>query len=282
MRDPVNLINSRMDSFTVNGKKIARYILLNRDNIRDMTQLEIENKCGVGRTSFRNFLAALNYSSFHCLKMDIELVNHRETIPAVKMPASSELVLDHRGMDKYLKQLFAETDELVKECETNLNGKEMENIVRLMTRADRIWFYGTDIFEEWLPTMVEEFTRFSSKFEYVRSLTKLKTRVMNADDGDLFFLVDYGGSDRDLRIAARGARFRNAMVAAITHYEDTPLTAQCMAKLYCCEQKEGHTDINLPVLASVQYLLSLLLKCYARFNPGECQIYGKVNLIPTR
>ena len=105
-------------------------------------------------------------------------------------------------MEEYLKQLFSEAGGIIKECEMLLDRRELLKIIRLMTCADHIWFYGTGIFEEWLPTMVEEFTRVSNKFEEVRTMTKLKTRIVNANERDLFFIVDYDGTDRELCAAA--------------------------------------------------------------------------------
>ena len=282
MNDPFSWIVGRMDALTNKEKRIASYILMNRDNVRYLTETEIEENCGVSRTSITRFLRALDYSSFRSLKHDLEIATCYETIPAARKKSAGELVLDHWNMEEYLKQLFSEAGGIIKECEMLLDRRELLKIIRLMTCADHIWFYGTGIFEEWLPTMVEEFTRVSNKFEEVRTMTKLKTRIVNANERDLFFIVDYDGTDRELCAAAGGAKSRKAAVVSITRFDSAPLTDLCRASLRCCGRKEGRTDVNLPVLGSVQYLLGTLLQCYARFNPNECQKYGKLNLIPWR
>ena len=73
MNDPFSWIVGRMDALTNKEKRIASYILMNRDNVRYLTETEIEENCGVSRTSITRFLRALDYSSFRSLKHDLEI-----------------------------------------------------------------------------------------------------------------------------------------------------------------------------------------------------------------
>ena len=91
--------------------------------------------------------------------------------------------------------------------------------------------------------------------------------LMSQEDVILFF--SYSGSTKDNIHTAKLAKERGAMVACISHFQKSPLTAYCDAVLLC-GSKEGPLNRGSMSAKSAQlYLVDLLYQSYYERNPEE-------------
>lgn len=279
-KDLLTKIRESRQTLTAKERIIADYLLLHAHEARYLTESEIEQSCKVSRNTVTRFVRSFHYRSFACFRDDLELSALCSSQPTARDWNHRETFLNHRSMDQYLQCAKREQSQDMQEAEYLLDTRQMEEVIFLMGRAEHIWFYGEDPFSDLMPTVAEEFSRFSRKFEFCRSITKLHNLIMDAGEKDLFLIFDYKGSSEALCRVAKAAKSRRAHVVVVTRYETSPLCQLSHAHLLLCGQRARSLELNLPVLNSLHFLMNMLLKCYAAFNYGECQRYGIGNMNP--
>ena len=263
--EEINLIlkiQSNYNQLTKAEKKVADYCLEHKNEVPYLSITELADSCHVGDTSVYRFCRTLGLEGYQEFKMRFSLSQgigeslipmDKNTDEANDLP--KRLMLAHQNA-------IAETYQL-------LNPAKLERVVDMLQQAERIYFFGVGDSLLAAEEAHHRFLRITSKVTCIADPHMQAVATSLSTEKDLIFIISYSGSTKDNIHIAKLAKERGAMVACISHFQKSPLTAYCDAVLLC-GSKEGPLNRGSMSAKSAQlYLIDLLYQSYYERNPEE-------------
>lgn len=259
MQKPLNLILKIQTSYnqlTKAEKKIADFILDNKENVIYMSITELANACEVGETSVYRFCRTLEFGGYQEFKMELSLYL-----------ASHETENDTEQKDiGFEKERMLRQIEAIEETYQLLDMKAVTRIVEMMEEANSIYFFGVGGSAQTAQDFWSKFLRITSKVRLIQDAHMQAMATSLLTEKDLVFLVSYSGATKDIVNIASIAKGVTAKVAGITRYQKSPLTKYTDEILLCGSKESPLQGGSLTVKTSQIYLLDLLYFAYYQRN----------------
>ncbi|MDT2596643.1 MurR/RpiR family transcriptional regulator [Enterococcus dongliensis] len=251
-------IQTRYNELTKAEKKIADYILQNKQKVIYMSITELANVCDVGETSIFRFCRTLDFGGYQEFKMQLSLYLASNENTAEKKDVTYDVDFEKERLEYHLAVL-RETQQL-------LDQKNVIDIVQFMEKAESIYFFGVGGSLQMAQVMWSKFLRISPKVRLITDshMQAITTSMMT--EKDLIFLVSYSGASKDVVDIAEIAKSVGATVVGITRYQKSPLTAYTDAVLLCSSQESPLAGGAMTVQMSQLYLLDILYHTYYERN----------------
>lgn len=260
-------IQSIYNQFTRAEKKVADYCLTHREEIPFMSITELADACQVGDTSVYRFCRTLKLEGYQEFKMKFSLAQGTGSL-------ESRLMRDAKAQGDRLEGLAHRVMEThknaIQETYMMLNPDELEKALKMLEEAERVYFFGIGDSLLAAEEARNKFLRITSKVNCIMDPHMQAVVASMMNEKDLVFIISYSGATKDNIQVAKIARECGAGVAAITHFQKSPLTAYCNAVLLC-GAKEGPLDGGaMSAKLGQLFLIDLLYQGYYNRNEQEC------------
>lgn len=255
-------IQSVYNQFTKAEKKVADYCLEHKNEVPYLSITELADACEVGDTSVYRFCRTLKLDGYQEFKMRFSLCQGagKDNVQTTESTDDADS-LPRRLMQAH-QNAIAETFQL-------LNTTELEKVMDMLQKAEKIYFFGVGDSLLAAEEARNKFLRITPKVNCITDPHMQAVAASLSTEKDLIFIISYSGSTKDNIQIARLAKERGAMVACISHFQKSPLTAYCDAVLLC-GSKEGPLNRGSMSAKSAQlYLVDLLYQSYYERNPEE-------------
>ena len=259
MKKPLNLtlkIQTSYNQLTKAEKKVADFILDNKENVIYMSITELANACEVGETSIYRFCRTLEFGGYQEFKMELSLY-----LASNETGNSDEQEEVGFEKERMLRQI-----EAIEETYQLLDVKSITRIVEMMEQADSIYFFGVGGSAQTAQDFWSKFLRIIHKARIIQDAHMQAMATSLLTDKDLVFLVSYSGATKDIVNIADIAKGVKAKVAGITRYQKSPLTKYTDEILLCGSKESPLEGGSLTVKTSQIYLLDLLYSTYYQRN----------------
>lgn len=259
MKKPLNLtlkIQTSYNQLTKAEKKVADFILDNKENVIYMSITELANACEVGETSIYRFCRTLEFGGYQEFKMELSLY-----LASNETGNSDEQEEVGFEKERMLRQI-----EAIEETYQLLDVKSITRIVEMMEQADSIYFFGVGGSAQTAQDFWSKFLRIIPKVRIIQDAHMQAMATSLLTDKDLVFLVSYSGATKDIVNIADIAKGVEAKVAGITRYQKSPLTKYTDEILLCGSKESPLEGGSLTVKTSQIYLLDLLYSTYYQRN----------------
>lgn len=255
-------IQSVYNQFTKAEKKVADYCLEHREEVPYLSITELADACQVGDTSVYRFCRSLKLDGYQEFKMRFSLSQNTGT-GTVGANDSSDVA------DSLPQKILLAHQNAIAETFQLLNPAELEKTVDMLQKAERVYFFGVGDSLLAAEEARNKFLRITPKVNCITDPHMQAVAASLSTEKDLVFIISYSGSTKDNIHTAKLAKERGAMVACISHFQKSPLTAYCDAVLLC-GSKEGPLNRGSMSAKSAQlYLVDLLYQSYYERNPEE-------------
>lgn len=255
-------IQSVYNQFTKAEKKVADYCLEHREEVPYLSITELADACQVGDTSVYRFCRSLKLDGYQEFKMRFSLSQNTGT-STVGANDSSDVA------DSLPQKILLAHQNAIAETFQLLNPAELEKTVDMLQKAERVYFFGVGDSLLAAEEARNKFLRITPKVNCITDPHMQAVAASLSTEKDLVFIISYSGSTKDNIHTAKLAKERGAMVACISHFQKSPLTAYCDAVLLC-GSKEGPLNRGSMSAKSAQlYLVDLLYQSYYERNPEE-------------
>lgn len=259
MKKPLNLIlkiQTNYNQLTKAEKKIADYILENKENVIYMSITELANACEVGETSVYRFCRTMKFVGYQEFKMELSLY-----LASNETGTSKEQEDIGFEKERMLRQI-----EAIEETYQLLDIKSITRIVEMMEEASSIYFFGVGGSAQTAQDFWSKFLRITPKVRLIQDAHMQAMATSLLTKKDLVFLVSYSGATKDIVNIADIAQGVNAKVAGITRYQNSPLTKYTDEILLCGSKESPLEGGSLTVKTSQIYILDLLYSTYYQRN----------------
>ncbi len=253
-------IQSVYNQFTKAEKKVADYCLAHKEEVPYLSITELADACEVGDTSVYRFCRTLKLDGYQEFKMRFSLSQGT---------GEGTVLSDDNEADSLPKKLLLAHQNAIAETYQLLNQTELEKVLDMFQKAERVYFFGVGDSLLAAEEARNKFLRITPKVNCITDPHMQAVAASLTTKKDLVFLISYSGSTKDNIHTAKLAKERGAMVACISHFQKSPLTAYCDAVLLC-GSKEGPLNRGSMSSKSAQlYLIDLLYQSYYERNPEE-------------
>ncbi len=249
-------IRTNYNTFTKSEKKLADFILKNREDIvlKSITELAQESK--VAESSIFRFCKRLNLKGYQEFKISVAQSGHGEDKEATH-ELGLEILFDD-NIEVMASKVKQTNISALDETHSLLNYDDVEKAVDAMIKAERVRFFGVG---SSLMTAMEgqnKFLRIMNKAEvsFDSHLQIMAASMMN--EREVAIVISYSGQTKDSMEVARMAKEAGAFVVTITRFLKSPLTAYSDITLLCGANEGPLQGGSLSAKISQLYLLDIM------------------------
>ncbi len=215
----IDTIFSNYDSFFDAEKKIANYIINNKENVIDMTIAELSTKSGASEATISRFCKKCNMKGFHHLKISLakDIIESKEDEIAV----SNDINPDNIAQS--LQNILANKIEEIKQTVSMINEDKFKDILDLIINSKTVQFAAVG---NTIPVALDGAFKFNQIGIMAISNTILETQLAytyNLSSEDIVIVISNSGASKRLMNVIDAAREKGARVISITNNEQSPI-----------------------------------------------------------
>lgn len=236
-------------------KKIADYVINNKEKIIEMTVSELATSSSVSEATIVRFCKKCDLKGFHDLKINIakEMVNSEE------QPASNEL--DANNIGQSLQNILANKIEELKQTISMMDEKEIKEILNIIKKARIVQFAAVG---NTIPVALDGAYKFNQLGIASIANTIWETQLAFAytlTKEDVVIVISNSGASKSLLTLLDAANENGATTISITNHENSPVANKSKYHINTATREKLFLDefsfsrVSAVVVIEVLYLL---------------------------
>lgn len=209
---------SMYDRFFDAEKKIADYILLNKEQVVEMTVAELAEASGTSDATVSRFCKKCNLKGFHHLKISLaKELSDSNTASAI----SNDLNREHIGQS--LENILANKIEELTQTIRMIDETELNRVLDLFQKAECVQFAAVG---NTLPVALDAAYKFNQLGIKAVALSIWETQLgytLNTRKEDVIVIISNSGASKRLLALAEIAKDKGATIIGITNAENSPI-----------------------------------------------------------
>ncbi|MBO1265155.1 MurR/RpiR family transcriptional regulator [Proteiniclasticum sp. SCR006] len=254
--DVFDRISTLYNSFTKSEKRLADYILKERDQIMFMSITELAEKSKVGESGIFRFCKNLGLKGYQEFKISVaQSINSEENDTTRNI--DTEILLND-SLEVLAGKVKQTNISALDQTYNLLDYEDLDKAVEKIITADRIRFFGIG---SSLITAMEgqnKFLRVTNKAEVIIDSHFQVMTAAQMNEKEVAIIISYSGQTKDSIEVARMAKESGAFVIAITRFSKSPMTAYADVTLLCGANEGPLQGGSLSAKISQLYLLDVL------------------------
>lgn len=259
-------IQSTYNQLTRTEKKVADYVLQNKNKVLYMSITDLADACKVGDTSVYRFCRTLGLDGYQQFKMKL----------SISLPEHELLDEEEEKEESTASRIMESHMNAIRESYLLLSPEKLDRLVEMIDESEKVYFFGIG---DSLLTAEEarnKFLRITSKVACLTDPHMQSMAASMATERDLIIIISYSGSTKDNIHVAKIAKRAGAKIACITHYKKSPLTAYSDVTLLCGAEEAPLEGGSMSAKMGQLYLIDLLYQEYYARNYEKSRKNNKV------
>ncbi len=260
-------IQSTYNQLTRTEKKVADYVLQNKNKVLYMSITDLADACKVGDTSVYRFCRTLGLDGYQQFKMKLSI-----SLPEHELLDEE----DEEKEESTASRIMESHMNAIRESYLLLSPEKLDRLVEMIDESEKVYFFGIG---DSLLTAEEarnKFLRITSKVACLTDPHMQSMAASMATERDLIVIISYSGSTKDNIHVAKIAKRAGAKIACITHYKKSPLTAYSDVTLLCGAEEAPLEGGSMSAKMGQLYLIDLLYQEYYARNYEKSRKNNKV------
>ena len=215
-----DILFSMYDDFFEAEKKIADYILNNKEKVVDMTVAELARESKTSDATVSRFCKKCNLKGFHHLKITL-----------AKELSSKDIVksnrIDGNNISQSLENILANKIEEITQTVRMIDESTLNKILDLFKKAECVQFAAVG---NTIPVALDGAYKFNQLGIKSVALSIWETQLgyaLNVNEKDVIVVISNSGASKQLVNLAKVANEKNAKVIGITNSENSPIAKLC-------------------------------------------------------
>ncbi|RWZ59035.1 MurR/RpiR family transcriptional regulator [Halobacillus fulvus] len=253
----ISRIRSSYSQFSEKEKKIADYIMENREEMVHSTINQVADDLMVADATVFRFCKRLGFKGFQAMKIALasETVNPIQDIHETITEEDNDLQINEKIFQANIRALESTRD--------IQNIGTLSVVMDYFIHAERVFFYGSggsgvlaqDAQHKFIRTGLETHAYIDSHLQLM-SASQLR-------EGDVCVIISHTGSNKDMLDIVDVAKSNGAKTVAITNFAKSPLTKLVDVSLYTVSEE---TEFRSEALASRIAALSLIDSLFVNYS----------------
>ena len=267
--DVFTRINREYYQLTSAEKKIADYMLLQRQECQYMSISELAEACGVAEATISRFAKRLGYKGYNAFKLAVaNSIASRAT--AAGSPLSGEVLAEDSVSDMCQKLFAAEVDAM----EQTLGLLRPEAVTAagdLLVNARKVLCMGQGGSMVIAEEAAHLFSTVFGKYFAICDSHMQTIAAAQMGPGDVILYISYSGATRDLLEIAQLARERGADVILISRFPKSPGAALASVVLQCGTNESPLQMGSVAARVAMIFVLDVLFSEVCRRDLETCR-----------
>ncbi|MEJ8736207.1 MurR/RpiR family transcriptional regulator [Erysipelotrichaceae bacterium HCN-30851] len=227
-------IKQSSSSFTATEKRIAEYILNNREQALEFTAQKLAEETDTSAAALIRFAQKLGYMGITAMKLDL----------AKDEDESDELfnvlIEENDSIELMVKKVQKISERNIQQTYKLLNITNLNNAIDKVKQAKNIYLIGIGGSGIVCMDFMQKLTRINRNVIYHEDFDVLLARLAHIDKEDILIAISYSGETQMVNLAVDYAKENDVSVIAITQYNvKSTLSKNADIKLYTpIEEKE--------------------------------------------
>lgn len=213
-----DILFSMYEDFFDAEKKIADYILANKEKVVDMTVAELARESKTSDATVSRFCKKCNLKGFHHLKITLAKELSDNEIDIVKSNN-----IDINNISQSLENILANKIEELTQTVRMMDEVTLNKILDLFKNAGCVQFAAVG---NTIPVALDGAYKFNQLGIKSVALSIWETQLgytLNANEKDVIVIISNSGASKQLVSLAKVAKEKNATVIGITNSESSPI-----------------------------------------------------------
>ena len=260
----IERIHASYYQLTATEKKVADYVLAQKDQIQFMSITQLADECGVADATISRFCRSLKLKGFNAFKL--ELAQH--TAPSRKEPAVLEETDTLLGRSQEVGRL---AHEAVEQTMQLLQPAFVEEAVAMFERAQRVMCLGSGSSMVMAHECVNLFSTVTGKFIAESETHTQAFMLATMKPNDVLLLFSYSGATTSGIELLELAKKRGIKTILITRFRKSP-AAKLADVVLCCGSTESPFQFgSVPAKVAQLIVMDILFQEYCFRNKEACQ-----------
>ena len=211
-------IKEGFNSFTNTEKKLAEYILKNKDEVIGLSAQDLSDKADISPAAVVRFSKTLGYKGFTALKVD--LAKDRDE----KENDTSVIINEDDTIKDIMRKVKVSNISSIDETIGLMNVDTMKNIIEAMINAKRIYLFGIGASGLVALDLQQKLLRINKSTLYqIDPHTQIASAV-HIEKEDVAIGISYSGETKEVNVPLKIAKEKGAKTIAITRYNKNSLS----------------------------------------------------------
>ena len=259
--DLLRMIEELYHSFTKSERKVADFVLQNREKVIYMSITDLADSCGVCDSTVFRFCRTLKLGGYHQFRMLLaQSINSRTDggeLSAEEIgPQDDARNIAHKVLISGINSL-RETSEM-------LDYTALNQAASMIASARRILFCGSGASGISAMDGVSRFMRILPNVAFTQDVHFQAISAALTGPEDLVIALTYSGSTKDTIQSLKIAKSTGSKTICITRYPKSPVVQYADVILRCASNEGPYEGGSLGGKLSQLYLLDLLYALYYR------------------
>lgn len=212
-------INSYMEQLKPAEKKVARYILQNKEDVIHLSITKLSGEAGVSEATVVKFCQHIGYSGYQELKIMLAQAERKGSQEHIY----GEIEADD-DINEIINKIFQIYDHSLKNTKKLLVKDSMDTAIEMMIEAEQIFFFGFGASGIVAEDSELKFKRINYTAEALIDNHKQKTIASLLTEKDLVVAISDSGRTKELMESLKIADKAGAKIMAITSNMGSPVT----------------------------------------------------------
>ncbi len=211
-------IKEGFNSFTNTEKKLANYILKNKEEVVNLSAQELSDKADISPAAVVRFSKTLGYKGFTALKVDLAKErDERENDTSVIISADDSI-------KDIIRKVKVSNTSSIEETIGLLNIDVIKVAVEAMVNANRIYLFGIGASGLVAMDLQQKLLRINKNTLYQMDPHTQIASSVHIEDADVAIGISYSGETNEVNVPLKIARENGAKTIAITRYNKNSLS----------------------------------------------------------
>lgn len=211
-------IKEGFNSFTNTEKKLANYILKNKEEVVNLSAQELSDKADISPAAVVRFSKTLGYKGFTALKVD--LAKDRDE----RENDTSVIISEDDSINDIIRKVKVSNTSSIDETIGLLNVDTINNIVEAMVNAKRIYLFGIGASGIVAMDLQQKLLRINKNSLYQMDPHTQISSSVHITDEDVAIGISYSGETKEVNTPLKIAKENGAKTIAITRYNKNSLS----------------------------------------------------------
>ncbi|MFW6029394.1 MAG: MurR/RpiR family transcriptional regulator [Halanaerobiales bacterium] len=212
-------INSYMEQLKPAEKKVAKFILNNREEVIHLSITKLASKAGVSEATVVKFCQHIGYSGYQELKIMIAQANkggkHEHIYGEIEADDNNKEIIN---------KIFQIYDQSLHNTKKLLDDKKITKAIEAIINSKRIFFFGFGASGIVAEDSELKFKRINYLAESIKDNHRQKTMASLLSNEDLVVAISDSGRTKELLESLKIAKKAGAKIMAITSNMGSPVT----------------------------------------------------------
>ncbi|HKL75193.1 MAG TPA: MurR/RpiR family transcriptional regulator [Halanaerobiales bacterium] len=212
-------INSYMEQLKPAEKKVAKYILNNREEVIHLSITKLAREAGVSEATVVKFCQHIGYSGYQELKIMLAQAEKKGKQDRIYGEIEAE-----DNVEEIINKIFQIYDQSLHNTKKLFDNNNIKEAIKTVIDSKRIYFFGFGASGIVARDSELKFKRINYVAEALLDNHKQKTIASLLTEDDLVVAISDSGRTKELMESLEIAKNAGAKIIAITSNMDSPVT----------------------------------------------------------